>query len=125
MREIYHRSLYNWNLLQYLGQDPASFDADYRRTLGFSLGGSSSQSRSCTEFRRSGSRRSESHVSRRSRPSTVQPSQPRAPAVSQTGPAVHVVPSAPVIEPSSVPPIQETVEDSGDSESVSKRPRMD
>ena len=120
---MYHRALYNWNLLQYLGRDPASFDAEYRRTLGFSPGGSLSQSRSRsrTESRRSGSRRSESYISRRSRSSTVQPSQAQMVEDSQTSQAVPVVPPTPAVDPSQAPP----AEGSGDSGSVSKRARID
>ena len=125
LREMYHRALYNWNLLQYLGRDPAAFDVEYRRTLGFSPGASLSQSRSRTESRRSSSRRSESHISRRSRSSTVQPSQTHAADASQTGQEVPVVLPTPTVDPSQVPPAPETAEGSGDSGSVSKRARID
>ena len=121
LREMYQRALYNWNLLQYLGRDPASFDAEYRRTLGFSPGGSLSQSRFRTESRRSGSRRSESYISRRSRSSTVQPSQTQVVEESQTSQAVPVVPPTPAVDPSQAPP----AEGSGDSGSVSKHARID
>ena len=123
LREMYHRALYNWNLLQYLGRDPAAFDAEYRRTLGFSPSASLSQSRSRTESRRSSSRRSESHLSRRSRSSTVQPSQTHAADASQMGQTVPVV--TPTVDPSQVPPAPGTAEGSGDSGSVSKRARID
>ena len=126
LRSLYSRGLYNWNLLQFLGRDPSSYQAAYEEAMEASRrlldprGSSRSRSRSRTE-----SRRSDSRSSRRSRSSTVQPSQTRTAETSQTGQAIPVVPTTSAVGPSQVPPAPETAEGSGESGSVSKRPRLD
>ena len=102
LRSLYSQSLYNWNLLQYLGRDPSSYQATYRQAMEASLQEDepidASRSRSRTE-----SRRSESRTSRRSRSSTIQPSQTRTAEASQTRQGVPVVPTVPVLIPLGLP----------------------
>ena len=113
---MYWDFLYNWNLLQYLGRDPQSYVADYRRMVELSLeeGGPATISRSRT---RTESRRSDNHASKRFGSSVIQPSTFIQAAIASQ--------EAPTVDPARATPPREVTQISDDSESVSKRTRAD